>query len=216
MPKTILYPGTFDPIHFGHLELIQRISMQYDRVIVGVAVNCDPKKPCLSVSDRLHLTSQAVSEIGLINVEVMIMDSFFPVFAKKQGASAVLRGIRNQEDIGQETMMTTIARSPIGSGFFGQPIDVICMLTPDTKDISSTLIRRKIKAGEDVSDLVPDAALNYLAKYRDGIDDSHLVSQPSSRGMQLTHQGLLFWNKYKYHLAAAATGFVVAQTCSIQ
>src|ERR1043166_2788612 len=94
--KPAVYPGMFDPVHLGHLDVIKRASQLFDRLIVGVGVN-PAKEPLFSADDRVMMLKQVVSSMP--NVEVQPFDSLAVRFAKNQGAVVMIRGLRTVSDM---------------------------------------------------------------------------------------------------------------------
>src|SRR5579862_2274263 len=90
-----IYPGTFDPITYGHVDLVERAARFFDRIIVAVAVNAD-KKPLFSLSERVELASRVLSVYK--NVEVQGFESLLTDFASQNGATIILRGLRAVSD----------------------------------------------------------------------------------------------------------------------
>ena len=89
--KRAVYPGTFDPVTFGHLDIIERSSRIFDEVIVGILVN-HAKVPLFSVEERLEMIEEAVRHMP--NVKVMSFDGLLIDFAKSQDAGFLVRGLR--------------------------------------------------------------------------------------------------------------------------
>ena len=152
---TAVYTGTFDPITHGHTDLIRRAAGLFDRVIVAVAVNAG-KQPVCTVDERCELAKSVLSEIH--NVDVVTFDNLLVEFAKQQGATVVLRGLRAVSDFEYEFQLASMNRR------LAPEIETM-FLTPAEKYsfISSTLVREVASLGGDVSEFVhPDVmdALN--------------------------------------------------------
>jgi pantetheine-phosphate adenylyltransferase len=101
--KVAVYPGTFDPITLGHLDIIRRGAHLVDRLVIGVTTN-PSKEPMFSVKERLAMVRREVSDIPG-NIEVVEFDSLLMEFAEKQGATAILRGLRAVADFEYEFQM---------------------------------------------------------------------------------------------------------------
>src|SRR5438270_9946785 len=101
--KIAVYPGTFDPITLGHLDIIRRGVHLVDRLVVGVTTN-PSKEPMFSVRERLAMVRREVAAIGA-EVEVVEFDSLLMSFAEAQGASMILRGLRAVADFEYEFQM---------------------------------------------------------------------------------------------------------------
>ena len=148
MSQTIVYPGTFDPITFGHLDLIERAAQRFDRVIVAVGVN-EVKQPLLPEAERIAKIKQVVAPFN--NVEVQSFTGLLVDFVTQTGASLVLRGLRNATDFDFEQQLANMNRA------LAPLIDTIFMLpSPKYQSISSTLVRAIARVGGDLSEFVPE------------------------------------------------------------
>ena len=156
MAKVVLYPGTFDPITNGHLDLILRASRLFDRVIVAVAKSSG-KNPLFSVEQRVALVEEVVKHIP--NVEVCGFSCLLVDLAKEKKANVFLRGLRAVSDFEYEFQLANMNRrlAPQVESLF---------LTPDEKYafISSTLVREIAALGGDVDQFVPVAVQSALEK----------------------------------------------------
>jgi len=151
-----IYPGTFDPLTNGHLDLIYRALHIFDRVIVAIAVNPD-KKPLFTVDERLEMIRTAVE-----NNPRVITDSFEGLlvdYARNKGVHTVLRGMRAVSDFEYEYEMTFMNRK------LDREIDTIFMLTGlRWLFVHSKTIKAAVKAGADVSGMVPDIVARRLSE----------------------------------------------------
>ena len=146
MEKIALIPGTFDPITVGHMELVRVAAGLFDRVIVCIFVNPE-KKHLFDEETRLSLLRDAVREYP--NVTVDIDHGYTADYAKKIGASYLIRGIRDEKDTPYELAMAEFNRKRTG-------VQTLFIPAPEAlANVSSTLVREKIKSGEDISSLVP-------------------------------------------------------------
>ena len=146
MEKIALIPGTFDPITVGHMELVRVAAGLFDRVIVCIFVNPE-KKHLFDEETRLSLLRDAVREYP--NVTVDIDHGYTADYAKKVGASYLVRGIRDEKDTPYELAMAEFNRKRTG-------VQTLFIPAPEhLTGVSSTLVREKIKSGEDISSLVP-------------------------------------------------------------
>ena len=145
--KTIVYPGTFAPITNGHVDLIERASKLFDKIIIGIASN-QKKSPLFTVDERIHLATVAVAHLD--NVEIIGFDYLLVNFVKDCNAEAVMRGLRAVSDFEYEFQLANMNRalSPELESIF---------LTPSEKFsyISSSLIREISALKGDASKFVP-------------------------------------------------------------
>ena len=159
MTKIVLYPGTFDPITNGHLDLIKRATRLFDKVIVAVA-NSSGKSPLFDLEERINLVEKAT--VDLESVEVCGFQGLLVDLAKEKNATVLLRGLRAVSDFEYEFQLANMNRelAPEVESLF---------LTPAQKYsfISSTLVREVASLGGDVSRFVPPTVLQELLKKLD-------------------------------------------------
>jgi pantetheine-phosphate adenylyltransferase len=161
MSVSALYPGTFDPPTNGHIDLIQRGTKLFDHVIVAI-LNNPGKNPLFSVEERVEMLNESTS--ALSNVSVATFDGLMVDFARQQGVSAVLRGIRAISDYEYEFQMALMNRrlAPEIETVFLQPAGRYSF-------VSSRMLKEVFSFGGDVSGLVPP---NVLKRLRDRIGAS--------------------------------------------
>ncbi|MBT5796487.1 MAG: pantetheine-phosphate adenylyltransferase [Porticoccaceae bacterium] len=157
--KTIVYPGTFDPITNGHVDLIERASKLFDKIVIGIASN-QKKRPLFTIDERIHLATVAVAHLD--NVEIRGFDYLLVNFVKDCNAEAVMRGLRAVSDFEYEFQLANMNRalSPELESIF---------LTPSEKFsyISSSLIREISALKGDASKFVPPhVAAALLEKFK--------------------------------------------------
>ena len=142
-----IYPGTFDPITNGHVDLIARAVRIFDHLVVAVAANRD-KSPLFDVGQRVEMAREVVSSYD--NVEVVGFDTLLVECAREVGAGVVLRGLRAVSDFEYEFQMAGMNRR-LSADF------ETVFLTPAEQYafISSTMVREISRLGGDVSDFVP-------------------------------------------------------------
>ena len=154
MPQTAIYPGTFDPPTNGHVDLIQRGSKLFDHLTVAVLLN-PVKDPLFTVDERVEMLTEVTAAIG--NVSVATFDGLMVEFARQQGASAVLRGIRAISDYEHEFQMALMNRrlAPEVETVFLQPAGRYSF-------VSSRMVKEVFSFGGDVTGLVPPNVLKRL------------------------------------------------------
>lgn len=145
---TVLYPGTFNPIHNGHSDLVERAASLFDHVIVGIATS--PQKSPSELELRVNLAREALSHIK--NSEVRGFNMLTVDFAKEIGASVILKGIRTVTDFDYEFQMLNMNRAL-------QPeIETVFLAPSETNSyISSSLIRQIAGYGGDITEFVHPA-----------------------------------------------------------
>jgi len=154
MSVSALYPGTFDPPTNGHLDLIERGSKLFDRLIVAI-LNNPGKDPLFTVEERVEMLKESTA--ALKNVSVATFDGLMVEFARKQGAKAVLRGIRAISDYEYEFQMALMNRrlAPEIETVFLQPAGRYSF-------VSSRMLKEVFSFGGDVTGLVPPNVLKRL------------------------------------------------------
>jgi pantetheine-phosphate adenylyltransferase len=161
MSVKALYPGTFDPPTSGHIDLIQRGSKIFDHLTVAILVN-PVKNPLFTLEERVEMLKEAVAGIG--NVSVATFDGLMVEFARQQGATAVLRGIRAISDYEHEFQMALMNRrlAPEIETVFLQPAGRYSF-------VSSRMVKEVFSFGGDISGLVPANVLKRLrARIKNG------------------------------------------------
>ncbi|MBC7823888.1 MAG: pantetheine-phosphate adenylyltransferase [Candidatus Parcubacteria bacterium] len=142
-----IYPGSFDPITFGHLDIIKRGSHLFDRVIVAVLRNPN-KTPLFTIQERMHQIRQATQLLG--NIEVDSFEGLTVTYAKLRGASALLRGLRAISDFEMELQMAHINKT-----LFDQIETVFLTTSNEYSFLSSSVVKEVAKFGGAIDHLVP-------------------------------------------------------------
>ena len=151
---TALYPGTFDHITVGHLDIAERAAALFEKLIIGV-YKLPAKNLLFSTDERIALFEEAVKDIP--NVEVRVFDGLVVRFAKDIGASVIVRGLRSGTDFEYEFDMTFMNRR------LEPDVDVVCLMTSqEYKMFSSSLLKEVARLGGDVQDMVPDGVVKAL------------------------------------------------------
>ncbi|MDC9714439.1 MAG: pantetheine-phosphate adenylyltransferase [Gammaproteobacteria bacterium] len=154
MKKIAIYPGSFDPITNGHIDLIKRASKLFDMVIIGITQN-SKKSAFLDIDDRLESAKTALIDVN--NIKVMSFDTLLVDFAETQNAQIILRGLRAVSDFEYEFQLS-------GMNKHLNPTIETLFMTPAEQyaNISSSLVREILSLGGDISAFVPSNVENLL------------------------------------------------------
>jgi pantetheine-phosphate adenylyltransferase len=156
--KIAIYPGSFDPITKGHLDVLKTGAEIFDKVIIAVSCN-NGKGTFLSVDERVELIKKCIQEEGLENVEVDFFEGLTVEYAKQKGAKILLRGLRAVSDFEYEMQLSQT------NSALSENIKTIFLTTrPRYNFISSSTVRDVILLGGDVSKFVPQSVNSYLKK----------------------------------------------------
>jgi len=159
MPVLAVYPGSFDPITMGHVDIIQRGSRLFDRIVVAVLINAD-KSPLFTVGERVEVAREVFRDRP--NVEVDTFDGLLVDYARRRDAKVIVRGLRAVSDFEYEMQMAHMNRhlSPTVETVF---------LMPDAAHafLSSRLVKEVFSLGGDVAALVPPAVHRRLQQARE-------------------------------------------------
>ena len=158
-----LYPGTFDPLTFGHIDIIRRAAGLVDRLVVGVAANKD-KKPVFSVDERVHMIKTQVTKLsGELNGNVVIceFENLLIDCAKDIGASVIFRGLRAVSDFEYEFQMVGMNRA------LNDNIETVFLMSDvNNQAIASKLVKEISRLGGNIDKFVPkEVALIMKTKF---------------------------------------------------
>jgi len=159
--KIAMFPGTFDPVTNGHLDVIRRGSNLFDRLIVAISHN-PAKRPLFSMEDRLEMVRQLVSDLG----EDVTVDDYRGLtvdYARQIGATVMLRGLRNVTDLNFEFQLALTNRAVAD-------IETVFIMTGETYAFTSSSLIKQIAAGGDIDRLhrlLPPLVINRLKGHKD-------------------------------------------------
>jgi len=154
--RTAIYPGSFDPLTNGHLDVLQRAAKLFDRVVVAIAKN-ESKNPLFTLNERLALMQPAISRMP--NVEAEIFEGLLVEYAARQKAQVIVRGLRAVSDFEFEFQLALMNRN------LDEKIETIFMMPKDTYTfISSRIVKEIARLGGDVSPFVPPHVESALRK----------------------------------------------------
>jgi len=159
-----LYPGTFDPLTNGHLDIIERAAKLIDKLVIGVAINRD-KGPLFSLAERVEMVEQETARFsGLMEIAVRPFDTLLMKFAEEVGAQVIVRGLRAVSDFEYEFQMVGMNQK------LNPDIEtVFLMADPTCQAIASRLVKEIARLKGEVTQFVPaDVERRLKAKY--GLD----------------------------------------------
>ncbi len=165
--RTAIFPATFDPVHFGHVDIARRAALIFDRVFVGVYDHGRPvKMPLFTLEERLQMTREALA--GSPNITVMPYSGLTVDFAREVGARIIVRGLRVFSDFELEFRMALANRR------LAPEMEVVCLIASEEHmHLASSTIREIASLGGDVSSMVPPPVHRaLLAKFKNMGDDA--------------------------------------------
>jgi len=161
--RVAIYPGTFDPITFGHVDIVRRARRLFTRLIVAV-VDHPHKQPLFDANERVEVVREALAEEGIDDVEVVRYDTLLIDAARAHGARVVVRGLRANSDFDYEFQMALMNRD------LAQDIETVFLMTAgDYSFLSSSVVCEVKMYGGDVTSFVPrcvDRALEQKLEHR--------------------------------------------------
>ncbi len=155
--KIAIYPGSFDPITLGHMDIIRRAAECFDKVCVCVMVNCDKKNPMFTPQERLEMIRSAVAELP--NVEAELWTGLLANYTKDRGSHILVKGVRNATDFDQEYQMAAINK-----GVCPGLETVFLPASAAYQHFSSTMVREMIRYGQPLERYVPEAVIEALRR----------------------------------------------------
>ncbi len=164
MPRTAIYPGSFDPFTNGHVDILEAAFKLCEKVVVAVGVHPN-KTPMFAVDDRLELIEAIACPLGEaagVAVEVCTFDNLAVDLAREVGATILIRGLRDGGDFDYEMQMAGM-NSTMAPGLQ----TVFLPASPDVRHITATLVRQIAAMGGDIAPFVPEAVLERLRRADD-------------------------------------------------
>lgn len=154
--KEAIYPGSFDPITNGHLDVIERGSKIFDKIVVAVLINID-KKGLFNIEERVELIKHATSHIK--NVEVISFEGLLIDLLKKRNSNLIIKGLRNNVDFDYEAQMALINKN------LDSDVETVFMISsPNNSFISSSAVKQIGKFNGNIDNLVPENIKEYILK----------------------------------------------------
>ena len=145
--SSAIYPGSFDPVTLGHVDIIRRAAAMFDTLYVCVMVNCE-KKPLFTMDERVALLRASVAELD--NVAVESCHGLLAGYAKEKGVPVLIKGVRNATDFDSESRMAAINR-----GIWPELETVLLPASAAYQHFSSTMVREMIRYGQPMEQYVP-------------------------------------------------------------
>jgi pantetheine-phosphate adenylyltransferase len=159
---TAIYPGTFDPVTNGHVDVIERAAGIFDRLVIGVVANPQHKQPMFTLDERVAFLNEALE--GLTNVEVDVFSELVVDFARRWEAKAIVKGLRVISDFEWEFQMNQLNRT-----LAPEVETVYVMASPEVSFVSSSGVKEIASFGGKVDGLVPAAvARRFVEMFPDG------------------------------------------------
>jgi pantetheine-phosphate adenylyltransferase len=157
MMRTGVYPGTFDPITLGHMDIIRRGAKLVDRLVIGVTTN-PSKSPMFSIDERMAMVRRELAGLGR-DIEVVSFDSLLMDFAERQGASMIVRGLRAVADFEYEYQMAGMNQQ------LNDRIETVFLMADvSLQPIASRLVKEIALYGGDIAKFVPEAVVADVAR----------------------------------------------------
>jgi pantetheine-phosphate adenylyltransferase len=155
MPVTAVCPGSFDPVTYGHLDVIRRAATRFDRLIVACLRN-DKKEGLFDLDERVELVQKVTADLD--NVDVEVFEGLLVDFCKARNVGIIVKGLRAVSDFEYELQMAQM-NSRLGN------VETLFLTTsPVYSFLSSSLVKEVARYGGDVSDFVPDVVAEHLAR----------------------------------------------------
>lgn len=161
--KVVVYPGSFDPMTKGHLDIIERGAKLADRLIVAVLVNAN-KLPMFTLEERIEILKSGTTHLK--NVEIVPFTGLLVEFLKQNGAQTVVKGLRAVSDFEYELQMAQANRD-----LYPEMETIFLCTNVQYSFISSTVVKDILRHGGDISHLVPQEAINIIEKILGGKDN---------------------------------------------
>ena len=156
--SSAIYPGSFDPITYGHIDILRRAKKLFTRLLIAIVAN-PSKEPFFTVSERVSITQEAIAEVGICGAEVISYDGLLIDCAREHGVEAVIRGLRANSDFDYEFQMALTNRDLDSS------IETVFFMTAGKYSFLSSSIVKEVKHfGGDISSFVPKTVEEALAR----------------------------------------------------
>lgn len=155
MTVAAVYPGSFDPVTYGHLDVIRRAAGRFDRLVVACLRNVG-KQPTFALEERIELLEAATHDLA--NVEVEVFDGLLVTFCQARGVGVIIKGLRAASDFEYELQMAQM------NSHLGDVETLFLPASPVYSYLSSSLVKEVARFGGDVADFVPPAVADRLSQ----------------------------------------------------
>ncbi|MBR5228450.1 MAG: pantetheine-phosphate adenylyltransferase [Firmicutes bacterium] len=162
--KKFLYPGSFDPMTYGHLDIIKRASKLCDILVVGIVTNSN-KKPLFSVEERKMLILDALKEIGVENIEIVDFSGLLADYARDNNITCVVRGLRDTMDFTSE-----MPRAFMNKHLYENFETVFLVSNLEHSYLSSSAIKEIMYFNGNIQGLVPENVYRYIVDNNKGVN----------------------------------------------
>lgn len=152
--RTAVFPGSFDPVTCGHMDLIQRASRMFDRLVIGILVN-SAKSPLFTMEERARMLKELTKEYD--NIEVCAFQGLLVDFVRQQNAVAIVRGLRSCGDFEYE-----LPWAQANHAIYERADTVFLATAPEHSYISSSAVKELLRYQADVSGMVPEIVMRYI------------------------------------------------------
>ena len=175
MHGVAVYPGTFDPLTFGHLDLVQRSAAIFDRVIVAVAATSSKATAMFDQRERMQIVREAVA--GLPSVSVEALDGLLVEFCRRHGVRVVIRGLRAYSDFEYEFQMALTNRK------LAPEIETLFLMPQEEHSyVTASTVREVARLGGDTRGFVPEAVQRHIDAYLASHPEKHRAAQGARIG----------------------------------
>lgn len=155
MNKSVICPGSFDPVTLGHLDIISRASKMFDHVIVAVLRNSAKERSSFTVEERIELLQEATKDLG--NIEVVSFDGLLAEYAKKRNVTTIVKGLRAVSDFEYEFQMA------LTNKMLNPDLETVFLTTSaQNMYLSSSMVKQVASLGGDIKGFVPDCVLDKI------------------------------------------------------
>lgn len=158
MKNIAVYPGSFDPVTNGHLDIIKRASRIFEKVYVAVLVNSS-KTPMFTAEERADMLNRSVKAMGLKNVEICIFSGLLVDFISERGANVIIKGLRAVSDFEYEFQMALMNHKLL------REVETLFMMTSNKYSyLSSSIVKEVARYGGNLNGLVPDELIREITE----------------------------------------------------